>query len=71
MRAALHAERGVGGVVHRGEHEERGVGLGGEHLGHQVHAAQAGEAHIEQHGGERRPASSWRASSPLAAVSVS
>ena len=54
-RATLHAERRAGGVVDRGEHEEREVGLQLQHPGYQVDAAHPGEIHVQQHAGDLAP----------------
>ena len=51
-RAALHAERGGGGVVHGGEHEDRHVRLGVDDPGDEVDAAGPGQVHVEEHAGD-------------------
>ena len=53
--APLHAQGGAGGVVHRGEHEDRELGLELDGLRHQVDAAGAGHADVAQHQGDAVP----------------
>src|SRR6266566_3278462 len=47
--APLHAQRGAGGVVHGGEHEDRELGLDLDGLRYEVHAAGAGHPDVAQH----------------------
>src|SRR3989442_8381958 len=47
--APLHAQRGAGGVVHGGEHEDREFGLDLDSLRYEVDAAGAGHPDVAQH----------------------
>lgn len=49
---ALHAQRGTGGVVDRGQHQERDGGLELHDLRNQIDTAGARQVHVQQHAGD-------------------
>src|SRR2546425_7256847 len=48
-RAALHAQRRAGGVVHGREHQDRQLGLDLDRLGHEIDAARPRHPDVAQH----------------------
>ena len=48
-RTALHAERGAGGVVDGGQHEDRQLRLDFDRLRNEIDAARPGHANVGQH----------------------